>query len=58
MTRLEKVKELHPELIDEEIVGNCPEEILPIDEISFTECKKFDWNCNLCWNQQYEEKVG
>ena len=60
MTRLEKAKELHPEMTVDKIVGYCPEEQLPIDTVAcpFIESENSDREvslCQFCWNKEFKE---
>lgn len=49
MTRLEKVKELHPDWTDDAIMDECPEDILPVPSVECIE------NCEECWKAEFEE---
>jgi len=52
MTRLDRAKELHPEIINEEIfLCGCPEDYL--DQGPKTVCKD-GVTCEQCWNVEYK----
>jgi len=53
MTRLEKAKELHPELTEDEIIeGKCPSDLFDIETVF---CDTGADECAVCWNEEYKE---
>ena len=57
MTRLEKAKEIRPDLTEDEIIHACPDDILDM-EWPMDEClgrPDIEGICCSCWNEPYEE---
>ncbi len=53
MTKLEKARELRPELTEHQIIhGYCPEDILAMEMV---DCGQIG-DCRKCWNAEWQEE--
>lgn len=56
MTRLEKAKELRPELSESETIKYyCPENLLPLKTVKCNAAN--DGDCIECWKEEYKEET-
>lgn len=56
MTRLEKAKELYPEMTEDEIINysHCPESLIGCETVECPDAPEGVANCVVCWNMEYE----
>ncbi len=56
MTRLEKAKELHPEMSEEQILEYCPWRFFKWSKHECFKIGDIDEICPRCWNAPYKEE--